>query len=224
MPGAARAIAFFDVDETLVSVKTMFDFYDYFLAARGHTAEEQRELRERARALLRPGLPREQGNRLFYQRFAGHQVGEVAEIGRQWFNHHLRRGGLFHHDVLDALHRHRAAGTVTALVSGSFHACLDPVAGYAGADVVLCTELEVSGAAYTGEVTRTMIGDAKAAAARQLIAEIGTSAARCSAYGDHISDLGLLELVGHPVVVGPNPDLAALAQRHEWARLPGVAA
>lgn len=215
-------IAFFDVDETLVSIKTMFDFYDYFLAALGHSPAEQDELRAKARDLLRPGLPREQGNRLFYQRFAGHKAAEVAEIGARWFADHLERGGLFHQDVLDALRAHHDDGLLTVLVSGSFPGPLDPVARHVGADLTLCTDLEVRDGVYTGELVSGMIGAAKADAARGLIARTGVPAADCHAYGDHMSDVGLLELVGHPHVVGSNPELVALAERNGWPRLAGT--
>jgi HAD superfamily hydrolase (TIGR01490 family) len=219
-----RGIAFFDVDETIVSIKTMFDFYDYFLEALGYTPAEQDESRAKALALLRPGMPREQGNRLFYQRFAGHDAAEVAEIGRNWFADRLDRGGLFHRDVLAALDGHHADGLLTVLVSGSFRGPLEPLARYTGADRLLCTELEVRDGVYTGNVTRGMIGAAKADAARGLLVDSGIAAAGCFAYGDHMSDVGLLELVGHPVVVGPNPELIALADVYGWNRLPGLAA
>ncbi|WP_246257099.1 HAD family hydrolase [Amycolatopsis anabasis] len=215
-------LAFFDVDETLISVKSMFDFYDYFLDAAGYRPAEQRALRDEARALLRPGTPREQANRLFYRRFAGRKAAELAEFGRAWFAEHLRRGGLFHTDVLAALRGHRAAGATVVFLSGSFPACLDPVAEYCDADLVLCTQLELRDGVCTGEVTRTMIGDAKANAARELIERSGAPAAECFAYGDHTSDLGLLRLVGNPVVVGPNPEMAVVAAELGWPHLPGV--
>jgi HAD superfamily hydrolase (TIGR01490 family) len=218
---AVPAIAFFDVDETLISLKSMFDFYDFFLDAVGHSPQEQRRLRQQARDLLRSGLPREQGNRLFYQRFTDRKVSEVADIGRRWFDRRLEGGGLFHQDVLGALRAHHADGLTTVLVSGSFPACLDPMAEYAGADIALSTELRVRDGIYTGEVSRTMIGDAKAEAARGLIEQAGVSAADCYAYGDHGSDLGLLRLVGHPVVVGADPELVAVAERSGWLRLAG---
>ncbi|WP_020662513.1 HAD family hydrolase [Amycolatopsis benzoatilytica] len=226
MPGTAparfRPIAFFDVDETLISIKSMFDFYDYFLAAVGHSEQEQRKLHDAARALLKPGMPRSEGNRLFYRRFAGYKADEVAGIGRQWFAARLTRGGLFHTDVLAALRGHADAGMTTVLVSGSFSACLDPVREHCGADLAMCTQLAVLDGVYTGEVTRTMIGDAKANLARELIAGTGVDAADCHAYGDHTSDLGLLQLVGNPVVVGENPDLGAIAATEGWSRLAGI--
>ncbi|MEV0260951.1 HAD-IB family hydrolase [Streptomyces sp. NPDC050617] len=217
-------LAFFDADETLITVKSMFDFYDFFLDAVGHTPQEQERLHQEARDLLRPGLPRAQGNRLFYRRFAGYRAADVARVGRAWFDRRLARGGFFHQDVLAALRAHRAAGRTTVVLSGSFPAPLDPVVAYAGADVLVSTRLEVRDGVYTGEVLRTMIGDAKAETARQLIADAGAAAADCHAYGDHGSDLGLLSLVGHPVVVGANPELTAAANAHGWHRLAGVAA
>ncbi|ARX84613.1 MULTISPECIES: HAD family hydrolase [Streptomyces] len=219
---SATAVAFFDVDETLTTVKTMFDFYDFFLAAVGHSEEEQARLRDDARALLLPGLPREQGNRLFYRRFAGYKAEQVDAAGEAWFDRHLERGGFFHRDVLDALREHRAAGLATVLVSGSFQGCLGHVAAYVGADAVLCTRPEIRDGEYTGDVLETMIGDAKARAARALLAERGIAPEHCHAYGDHTSDLELLRLVGHPVVVGSHPDMVAEAERNDWRRLPGV--
>lgn len=218
------AIAFFDVDETLISIKSMFDFYDYFLEAVGHSPEEQKQLHDEARSLLRPGMPRAEGNRLFYRRFAGRKVAEVATIGQEWFDRHLAKGDLYHRDVLRALHKHNAAGRRTVLLSGSFSACLDPVAEHSGADLAVSTELEVRDGLYTGEVTRSMIGDGKADAARRLIAESEVDAADCYAYGDHTSDLDLLRLTGHPVVVGSHPDMIEAASAGGWARLAGTSA
>lgn len=222
MTGTPPGIAFFDVDETLISVKSMFDFYDFFLDALGLSPEEQQARSAQARSLLRPGMPREEGNRLFYRRFAGYKVAEVDEIGRAWFDERLRGGILFHQDVLAALRAHRDEGLLTVMVSGSFAPCLVPVAEYAGADVVLSTVLEARDGLYTGEVLRTMIGDAKTEAARAFMAEHGVPADACHAYGDHTSDLGLLRMTGHPVVVGGNPDLAEVAAAHGWRRLPGT--
>lgn len=224
LPTPVRAVAFFDVDETLTTVKTMFDFYDFFLEAVGHTPQEQRRLQREARDLLRPGLPREQGNRLFYRRFAGYAAERAAAAGRAWFDRHLRQGGFFHQDVLAALTDHRERGLATVLVSGSFPAALDPVAAHVGADAVLCTRPEIRDGAYTGEVLSTMIGEAKARAARELLSEHGIGPEQCHAYGDHVSDLGMLRLVGHPVVVGDHPDLLAEAGLHGWHRLAGIAA
>ena len=54
------------------------------------------------------------------------------------------------------------------------------------------------------------------ALAARLAAEHGVDLADCHAYGDSISDLPLLELVGHPVAVNPDFRLAREARRRGW--------
>lgn len=219
---SAVPIAFFDVDETLLTVKSMVTFYDYFLTETCETGAEIHRKREAMGRILGAGLPRAEANRVFYRAFAGHEADRVAGAGQRWFGSALDCGGLFHSDVVGALHGHRVAGTTTVLVSGSFPACLDPVRAHLGADLIVCTEPEVRDGRYTGQVRRPMIGEEKAAAARELIARAGVDPADCFAYGDHPSDLELLRVVGHPVVVGPDPQMAARAIREGWARLAGI--
>ncbi len=38
----------------------------------------------------------------------------------------------------------------------------------------------------------------------------------CYAYGDHLSDVAILEKVGHPVVVGDSASMLELASQREW--------
>lgn len=52
----------------------------------------------------------------------------------------------------------------------------------------------------------------------------GVDPAACVAYGDHASDLPMLDAVGHAVVVGDDPVLIALAAARSWDVLPGRAA
>jgi HAD superfamily hydrolase (TIGR01490 family) len=212
-------VAFFDVDETLITLKTMFSFLRFHLGLSRY---------ERAAKVLTSlaaaGVPRAATNRLYYRNFAGESATDVAESGRQWFARELDTGRLFHTEVVRMFGRHRESGDVTALVSGSFSACLDPIAAHLGADHVLATEPEVIHGGYTGEVLRTVIGEGKADAARGLMTEVGTDEAACTAYGDHASDLPLLLAVGEAWVVGDDPVLLEHAARYGWTRLPATPA
>jgi len=66
-------LVFSDVDETLIAVKSMFDFLAYyFCGTRGtpgarHAANVRRDLSRRTFA----GAPREAVNRLYYRTWAG---------------------------------------------------------------------------------------------------------------------------------------------------------
>ncbi|WP_064742992.1 HAD family hydrolase [Pseudonocardia spinosispora] len=212
-------IAFFDVDETVITVKSMFRFLEFYLAATGRPPEEYRRIRAELKALTESGMSREDTNRRYYRSFAGEPVARVRELGQDWFDQERRAGGLFHLATVGSLALHHFAGHKTVLVSGSFPPCVQPVATAVGADAVLCTVIREADAEYVGVVDRPMIGAAKADAARQFADADGVELIDCWAYGDHASDLGLLSAVGHPVVVGGDPVLADHAQRHHWRRL-----
>ncbi|MFG2947437.1 HAD family hydrolase [Streptomyces adustus] len=219
--GSARAvrIAFFDVDETLVDIKSIFSFLEFHLGDPDRYRAAEGELKSAARA----GAPREETNRMYYRNYTGMAQAAVAESGRRWFARELRRDGFLHRGAVRELWRLRAEGYRIALVSGSFRACLDPIAEQLGAEHVLCSDPEVVAGRYTGEVRTAVIGEAKATAARALMARSGARPEDCVAYGDHASDLPLLTCVGGAGVVGDDPVLAVHADRHGWIRLPRTA-
>nr|WQM80069.1 HAD-IB family hydrolase [Streptomyces sp.] len=220
----ARSAAFFDVDETLITRKSMLSFLrDYYRwlgrpdAAADDTVASLRDI------AAGPG-GRAASNRAYYRLFAGHRVAEVAAAGQQWFDDGMTAGGLFHPAALLALREHQQRGDLVVLVSGSFSACLDPIARYVHADIALGTVPEVSGGSYTGEVHDIRIGAGKAEAVAEVLRERELRPEDCHAYGDHASDLDLLRQVGHPVVVGDDPVLLEHAHRGRWRRLPPAVA
>jgi HAD superfamily hydrolase (TIGR01490 family) len=220
---SAVTIAFFDVDETLITIKSMFGFLRHHLERDGARAARFAAAK-RDLAAVAATNGREASNRAYYRLFAGERADTVAARGRRWFAHELAAGGLFHGPTLDAFERHRERGDVTVLVSGSFSACLDPIARHVGAHRVLSSEPVIGDdGRYTGEVRTAMIGDRKASSARTFIHEANADPAGCHAYADHASDLSLLDAVGHPVLVGDDPVLLERARRDGWSRLPGVA-
>jgi HAD superfamily hydrolase (TIGR01490 family) len=223
MSAGPRRAAFFDVDETLITVKSMMRFLRFHLGAVGAPTSTYASTADRLESLVQSGRPREDANREYYRSFAGHEVAVVAEHGRRWFDRTRLELEIFHPPVLAAFAEHARDGDLTVLVSGSFSACLDPIRDLLRPDLVLCSVPAVSDGRYTGEIAVPMIGGAKADAARAVIAAHSLDAADCVAYGDHSSDLPFLEVVGRPVVVGTDPVLGARADRMEWLRLPGSA-
>ncbi|MFC4606532.1 HAD family hydrolase [Streptomyces maoxianensis] len=216
--------AFFDVDGTLTTGTTLFRFLEYRLAADGFPPSAYRGARQRLKAMTAVGVPRAVTNRAYFENYANLTEARVAAVAEDWFRAELRQGGFFNPAAVAAFRSHAAAGDLTVLVSGSFPACLAPMARYLGADLVLCSQPEIRDGRYTGAVHAPMIGVEKASAVRRLVAERAVSAAHSWAYGDHDSDLPLLELVGFPVVVGDEDRvLADRAARLGWRRLPGAA-
>lgn len=214
-----RRAAFFDLDETLIRVKSMFRFLEFHLTQRGLPAAVYERVRADLDTLAAAGRTRAQTNRAYYQVYANESVDRVTAHGELWFAGEQARGDLFTGPVLEALRAHQAAGDLIVLVSGSFPPCADPIARHVGADVVVCTRPEISHGCYTGRVDVPVIGPAKADAVRDVLRRYGIAADDCYAYGDHASDLPMLRSVGHPVVVGSDPVLDPIAHESGWARL-----
>lgn len=120
--------------------------------------------------------------------------------------------------ITDKLHEHRRAGHVLVLVSASVRYLLTPVKEDLGFDYLLCTDLEVGpDGRLTGRPAGPVcIDDQKRRAAQELSSDIGIDLEESYAYGNHHSDIPLLELVGNPSAVEPTGALKKHAQQKGW--------
>ncbi|MFD5175219.1 HAD family hydrolase [Nocardia sp. NPDC058379] len=204
--------AFFDVDETLITVKSMFAFLRHWLAEHGDDGSEYTRVTDEIKERADAGTPREEINRHYYRLFRGVAYTALAESGQRWFDAYAAAGGAFYLDTLEALRAHRESGVRTVLVSGSFAPAIAPVAAAVGADHLIATEpvLDERGA-LTGEVLRPMIGEAKGEAVVAFLREHGISTDDTWGYGDHGTDLPFLWIVAHPFRRGDDPHLLAAA-------------
>lgn len=221
MAATGNGIAVFsDVDETLIRVKSMFRFLEFYLKARGEPAGTYQRLAGELQTAALRGAPRSEINRRYYRFYRGESAMRLAEAGRRWFTAEWcgTPDGLFVPEVEEELTAMPKDALV--LVSGSFFPCLEPIAEDIDADQVLATRPRVRRGELTGEVLVPMIGAAKGRAVHAAGAVRGFDLARCSAYGDHLSDLPMLQAVGRPVAVGNDTELIIHAQRAGWALLP----
>ncbi|MGE5505033.1 MAG: HAD family hydrolase [Actinomycetota bacterium] len=209
--------AFFDVDDTLISIKSMFRFQEFWYAATGDRAGQDAFAGEFA-ALRAAGAAREELNRRYYAHFAGRSAAAVAECAERWFAHvEATTPGLWHAPVVARLKAHQAAGIEAVFVSGSFPALLEPVARRLSVGHLLCTTMEQAGGRFTGAILPPQtIGDGKARAVAGFLARTHADPAGCFAYGDDISDLPMLAAVGHPTAVRGCARLAGEAKARGW--------
>src|SRR3546814_915150 len=78
----------------------------------------------------------------------------------------------------------------------------------------------VTSGKYSGNILPPQtIGDGKREAIVGFLKEWKSNPNDCYGYGDHISDLPLLESVGFPVVVARDPTLITVAQERGWRML-----
>lgn len=211
-PSETGSAAFFDVDETLIDMKSMQSFLDFYFEDRARGLPTPWQQFQRTVA----GLPREEGNRAYYRLWSGQKLSDLTRAGQAWFEQHIQRPSFLIPAALDAVREHRVAGRQVFLVSGSFHPCLDPLASFLDASEVFCTELVEKDGVLTGEIVRSRIGEGKRIAVDEATARYGLRPDQTWAYGDHISDLPMLTAVGHAVVVGSDPQLIRIAHEKRW--------
>jgi HAD superfamily hydrolase (TIGR01490 family) len=126
-------------------------------------------------------------------------------------------------DILTRLREHVAKGHAVILVSAQLAPSLAKLGSPLGVTGTVGTEIEIKDGRYTGKVSpRVCMGVEKDHLTREFLHARGLQLDLPSsyAYADSISDLPLFELVGHPVAVYPDPQLAALAQEKKWEILP----
>lgn len=152
-------------------------------------------------------------NRVFYKNYAGWKPERARHLGRESFaGFTLER---IFPDALDRLREHKALGHRVVLLSGALDFLLEPMKDLA--DDVLCSTLAQENGTYTGELSGAPVaGDARARMLASFARKRNVDLSRSYAYADSISDLPMLEAVGHPVAVNPDRRLRAAAEGKGW--------
>ncbi|HKV18631.1 MAG TPA: HAD-IB family hydrolase [Mycobacterium sp.] len=129
------------------------------------------------------------------------------------------------HDIVDPLvfaeaanliADHKLCGRDVVVVSASGEEVVGPIAKAVGATHAMATRMVVEDGKYTGEVAYYCFGEGKAEAIRELAATEGYALEHCYAYSDSVTDLPMLEAVGHPTVVNPDRGLRKEAVARGW--------
>ncbi|HEX9865171.1 MAG TPA: HAD-IB family hydrolase [Acidimicrobiia bacterium] len=112
---------------------------------------------------------------------------------------------------------HHDSGRETWIVSAAPHEVVEPLARSLGMTGAIGTKGRVVAGHYTGELDGPFVyGAGKAEAVEKLASDRGYDLERSYAYSDSISDLPMMETVGHPVAVNPDSELDALAHERAW--------
>lgn len=225
--------AFFDVDGTLISIKIMFSFQEYYYTRWQRTIGDERcwskiwsDFIHDMENLLKTHAPRERINQRYYEYFEGRRPDDVRACAEAWFLDRRTSGGDFYiSTITKQLRLQRRKVLVPAFFSGSLQEILAPLSRELMVSYVIATNLEISSHGfYTGAIVQPQtIGVGKAKAIGHFLAQRSADPAACHAYGDDISDVPMLDAVGHPHAVIGDPSLATYAQERGWniIELPG---
>jgi len=210
--------AFFDLDKTVIAKASMVAFGRPLL---------------RAGMISRPLLLRALWNNLvFHYLGAGEdrmrKFRESAlRVTRGWEQAHISAlvrdnlteviDPIVYDEALALIEAHKAAGRRVFIVSASPEEIVAPLARYLGVDQAIASRARIDDQGrYTGEVAFYSYGPYKAEAMREVAALQHLDLDASYAYSDSITDLPMLEAVGHPVVVNPDRELARIARDRDW--------
>jgi HAD superfamily hydrolase (TIGR01490 family) len=119
--------------------------------------------------------------------------------------------------ALSALQTHRSQSHLLVMLTSSSNLLSRLVADRLGFDQVLCNELEVVDGVFTGELAGPLCyGEGKLALASALAQTKQIALSDCFFYTDSFSDVSVMEVVGHPVAVHPDPRLQRRAKKRGW--------
>jgi phosphoserine phosphatase len=120
--------------------------------------------------------------------------------------------------MLDEVHRHQDDGRPAFIVSAAGNDIVRMLATVLQMDGGMGTRYEVGpDGRFTGRLDGPFVyGPGKVEAMERFAAEHEIDLAASYAYSDSISDLPMLQAVGNPVVVNPDPPLADIAREEGW--------
>ncbi len=215
--GSSEAVtaAFFDVDHTLLAVNSGASWLRH--AWRTGRVRPLRALQAivwlvRYRLAL---LDLEAMTALAASDYRGDSVSALEGEARAWFDRDIVA-----HVCVEGRARiaeHRASGHLVALLTSGTRFSATPLAELLGVEHVLCTELEEEDGRLTGRhVPPACAGPGKVVHAERFAAARGVDLAQSYFYTDSFSDLPMLERVGFPRVVNPDPRLRRRARVRGW--------
>jgi HAD superfamily hydrolase (TIGR01490 family) len=212
-----RPAAFFDLDKTIIATSSALAFSKSFYA--GGLINRRSVLRSAYAqfVFLAGGADHDQMEKMreFLSRMVtGWPVDTVSEIVNDTLHNIVEP--LVYDEAVSLIEDHRLAGRDVIIVSASGREMVEPIGEMLGVDAVIATQLAISEGRYTGEIDFYAYAENKATAIVELAEQRGYDLARSYAYSDSITDVHMLEVVGHPHVVNPDKELRRLAVAREW--------
>ncbi|KKC01587.1 HAD-IB family hydrolase [Mycobacterium nebraskense] len=213
----ARTAAFFDLDKTIIAKSSTLAFSKPFF---NQGLLNRRAVLKSSYAqfiYLLAGADHDQMDRMrvhMTNMCTGWDVEQVKSIVNETLHEIVTP--LVFAEAADLIAAHKLCGRDVVVVSASGEEIVAPIARALGATHAMATRMVVEDGRYTGEIAFYCYGEGKVQAIRELAAREGYPLEHCYAYSDSMTDLPMLESVGHPSVVNPDRGLRREAVERGW--------
>lgn len=212
-----RAAAFFDLDRTIIATSSATAFTGPMFKGGLITRKDVLRASYAQFLFLLGGADHQQSERVrvfLSSLIAGWDVAQVDQIVAETL--HDLISPTVYAEAVDLIRDHHHAGRDVVVVSASGEALVGPIASMLGADHVIASRLAVEDGRYTGEIEYYAYAENKASAIAHLAATEGYDLSASYAYSDSITDVPMLEAVGHAVAVNPDRALRRQALERGW--------
>ena len=212
---SVKSAALFDVDKTLVSVNTARLYVKWRVGRKELTFVDYLRMSRVLLSYAFGTLDPEAAAQKAFRVIEGYSEAKMRDECLTWYQKVVRP------HITDLgrseIARCRADGMVCALLSASTAYLTEPLANDLNIDHVICTRLSVQDGKFTGRWEPPLCyGAGKLERAQAWARSEGVDLQRSSFYTDSISDLPVLEAVGSPRVINPDPRLRLLALRRGY--------
>lgn len=212
-----RHLAVFDLENTIMA-SNVVDTYAWLATRR--LPKTQKALFALDLALKGPSLlaldRKDRGDflRSFYRKYEGAQPARLDKDSQELFSSYLLKKSF--PAGIERVRRHKSLGHKTVLITGALNFVLEPLKPLF--DDIICSQLERDESGlYRGRTIDTPpTGEARATILAEYAARHSLDLQESVAYADSTSDLPMLEAVGYPVCVNPEPKLASIARKRGW--------
>jgi HAD superfamily hydrolase (TIGR01490 family) len=213
----SRTAAFFDLDKTIIAKSSTLAFGKPFY--QGGLINRRTVVRSAYAQFVfaLAGADEDQMDRMrdyLTAMCAGWDVQQIRDIVTETLHDII--DPLVYDEAVELIGEHKRAGRDVVIISSSGEEVVRPIGEMVGADDVIATRMVVADGHYTGEIDYYAYGPNKAAGLRELAAQRGYDLSDSYAYSDSITDLPMLEAVGHPFAVNPDRALRRIALERGW--------
>ncbi|WP_433172978.1 HAD-IB family hydrolase [Actinoallomurus sp. CA-150999] len=216
LPERTDIAAVFDLEGTIIASNLI---ESYLWARLSSTPRSQwgGELADLARSLPKylRAERRDRGDfvRAFLRRYQGADVAELRALVDDVLGEAVLQRVM--PEAVRKIRAHRAAGHKTILITGTIDVFVEPLATLF--DEVVASRMHERDGVLTGYLDAPpLVDEARAAWLLRHAEETGLDLSQSYAYADSYSDRPLLEAVGNPAAVNPDPSLYRHAKRKHW--------
>jgi HAD superfamily hydrolase (TIGR01490 family) len=216
-PPSGRPAAFFDLDKTIIAKSSALAFSKPFYA--GGLINRRSVLRSAYAQFVfhLGGADHDQMEKMrefLSKMVTGWHVDTVQEIIADTLHNIVEP--LVYDEAVSLIEDHHLAGRDVIIVSASGSEMVEPIGELLGVDAVVATRLSTEEGRFTGAIDFYAYAENKAVAMQELAEQRGYDLSRSFAYSDSITDVHMLEVVGHPHAVNPDKELRRIAREREW--------